>query len=458
MNGPSAVDRIIAWRADPALYVREVFGAEPEPWQEKGCEDLVTHDKISVRSGHGVGKSTWLAWLIFWFLTTHPRAKVPVTAPTAHQLEDVLWAELRKWLDRMPKALKSQFTLKQDRLEVGNSFAVARTARKENPEALQGFHADNLMFVIDEASGVEEIIFETAEGALSTQGAKVVMCSNPTRTSGYFYDSHHKMRHRWHTTRVSCSESSRVSPGYIEDMAAKYGEDSDIYRVRVLGDFPTSDTDSVIPLELIEAAYTRDVEPKKLLMPVWGLDVARFGACRTALVKRWGNHQVESKSWRKRDTMEVAGLVMREYEDATSDMRPAAIMVDSIGIGAGVADRLRELDMPVVAINVGEAPSGAGRFLNLRAELWWRAREWLEERDSKLESTELGAELSIVKYKITSSGKIQIESKEQMMDRGVDSPDIADAFVLTFAGADRRKEHTRYDRYVRKQGHSAWAA
>jgi len=452
------VERLLKWRADPELFVKEVFKATPEPWQAEVLHDIATKDKVSVRSGHGVGKSTLGSWLILWFLTTHANCKIPVTAPTAHQLEDVLWSELKKWLAKMPEALRSQFEMKADRLTVGNSFAVARTARKENPEALQGFHADNLLFLIDEASGVEEVIFEVSEGALSSEGAKVVMFSNPTRTSGYFYDSHHRMRHRWHCKRVSCSESSRVTAQYIADMEAKYGLDSDIYRVRVLGDFPTSDSDSVIPLDLIEAAYSREVEPKNLLMPVWGLDVARFGSCRTALVKRWGNHQIEAKTWRKRDTMEVAGIVMREYEDAKSDQRPAAICVDSIGVGAGVADRLRELDLPVIAINVGEAPSGVGRFLNLRAELWWRAREWLEERDSKLASEDLGAELSIVKYKITSSGKIQIEGKQEMMDRGVDSPDIADAFVLTFAGADRRKEHTKYDRYVKKSSQSAWAA
>jgi hypothetical protein len=315
-----------------------------------------------------------------------------------------------------------------------------------------------LLFVIDEASGVEEVIFEVSEGALSSEGAKVVMCANPTRVTGYFYDSHHRMSHRWHTMRVACSESSRVSQQYIEDMRQKYGEDSDVFRVRVLGDFPVADSDSVIPLDLIEAAANRDVEPKKTIMPVWGLDVARYGSCRTALVKRWGNHVIETKTWRKRDTMEVSGIILREYEDAPSDLRPAAICVDSIGVGAGVADRLRELELPVIAVNVGEAPSGQGRFLNLRAELWWRAREWLEDRDSKITSEELCAELSIVKQKITSAGKIKIEGKDEMMARGVESPDIADAFVLTFAHADRRKEHAKYDRYVKSQGKSAWAA
>lgn len=453
-----APQKLIEWRANPSLFVQQVFNAQPEPWQSRALAEIVRQDKISIRSGHGVGKSTFLAWLILWFLSTHANAKVPVTAPTAHQLNDVLWAELGKWHRKMPAALREQFDYRADRIAVGSSFAVARTARKENPEALQGFHADNLLFVIDEASGVEEVIFEVSEGALSSPGAKVVMCANPTRVSGYFHDSHNRMRSRWHTMRVQCSESSRVSPQYIADMAAKYGEDSDVYRVRVLGDFPVSDSDSVIPLDLIEAAANRDVEPKRTLMPVWGLDVARFGNCRTALVKRWGNHITEVKTWRKRDTMEVAGLIMQEYEDATSDMRPAAICVDSIGVGAGVADRLREMELPVIAVNVGESPSGVGRYLNLRAELWWRAREWLEDRDTRINSEELCAELSIVKQKITSSGKIQIESKDEMLKRGVDSPDVADAFVLTFAGADRRKETTRYDRYVKKASKSAWAA
>lgn len=454
----SAVQRIVDWRSNPEKFVIEVFQAVPEQWQAEALRAIVNEDKVSIRSGHGVGKSTFLAWLILWFLGTHPNAKVPTTAPTAHQLNDVLWAELGKWHRKMPPALRDSYTFKADRVEVGNSFAVARTARKENPEALQGFHADNLLFVIDEASGVEEIIFEVSEGALSSPGAKVVMCANPTRVSGYFYDSHHRMKARWHTMKVSCAESSRVSQAYIDDMRMKYGEDSDVFRVRVLGDFPVSDSDSVIPLDLIEAAANRDVEPKRTLMPVWGLDVARFGNCRTALVKRWGNHVIETKTWRKRDTMEVAGIVLREYEDAPSDLRPAAICVDSIGVGAGVADRLRELELPVIAVNVGEAPSGQGRFLNLRAELWWRAREWLEDRDSKITSEELCAELSIVKQKITSNGKIKIEGKDEMMDRGVDSPDIADAFVLTFAHADRRKEHARYDRYTKKSGKAAWAA
>lgn len=443
-------------------YVHEAFGATPEPWQQEALKSLAEVDRVSIRSGHGTGKSTLMAWTILWFMSTRIPCKVPVTAPTAHQLYDVLWAELGKWTMKMPAPLKAQFLLKHERLElVGaeqSSFAVARTSKPGQPEALQGFHSNNLMFIIDEASGVEDKVFEVAEGALSTEGAKVLMCGNPTRNNGYFYDSHHRMRHRWKAMKVSCADSSQVSPSYIEDMRTRYGEESNIFKVRVLGEFPDESDNAVIPLSLCESAMHRDVEPLPRIMPVWGLDVARFGSCKTALVKRWGNQQLEVKTWAKRDTMEVAGLVMYEYEETPSVLRPAAINVDVIGIGAGVVDRLRELGCPVVGVNVGESPSGKARYSNLRAELWWRAREWLEERSTKLTSEELIAELTTVTYSITSSGKIVIESKEKMLERGVASPDIADAFVLTFAGADRRREHDRYQRYVTKQGSSAWAA
>ena len=342
---------------------------------------------------------------------------------------------------------------------MGSSYAVARTSRKEQPEALQGFHAENLLFVIDEASGVPNSIFDVSSSSLSTEGAKIIMTGNPTRVAGYFYDSHHKMRNRWETMVVSCKDSTQVSETYIEDMLARCGNDTDadLYRVRVLGEFPKSESNGVIPLDLVIAAYDRPVEQIKTVMPVWGLDVARFGTNKTALVKRHANIVKSVETITNRDTMYVAGWVMQQYEDANSDDRPAVINIDSIGVGAGVVDRMRELDVPVQGINVGEQPSGKDRYANLRAELWWRAREWLEQRDTRVESEDLGAELTEVQFKITSTGKIQIESKDDMLKRGVTSPDIADAFVLTFAGAERRRGLGRYAVKERKQS-AGWAA
>lgn len=415
---------------------------------------------------HVTHNSAMDAWAVLWFLSTHFPAKVPCTAPTLHQLKDVLWAELSTWHRRMPEALRSQYVLQSSdqslRLSLkgapDESFAVGRTGKKDNPEALQGFHSPNLMFVIDEASGIDDVVFEVAEGALSTPGAKVIMTANPTRTSGYFFRSHNSSRARWHTMRVSCEDSTQVHQNYIDSVREEYGAESNVFRVRVLGEFPKADDDAVIPLELVEAAQQRDVEPITSVMPVWGLDVARFGGDSTSLVKRRGNAVIEpSKSWFQRDTMEVAGIIMHEYENTDADQMPAEIIVDSIGIGAGVVDRLRELGLPVKGVNVGESPAGKDKFMRLRDELWWRAREWFDGRDVSMpQDDKLAGQLCSVKYDLTSSGKLKVEGKDEMKKRGLKSPDEADAFVLTFAGGTRRVADQRYATRTPRRKRSPW--
>ncbi len=392
-----ARDVLIRWREEPVSFVREALGAEPQAWQAEALNALSSDRRVSVKSGHGVGKSTVDSWALLWFMTTRFPAKCPCTAPTLAQLRDILWAELGHWHGEMKKlhpVLANQFSIQSSQQDLRfvltaaptESFAVGRAGRKENPEALQGFHAENLLFVIDEATGVDNIIFEVAGGALSGDNTYLLLTSNPTRVSGYFYDTHTKLRERFHCMTVSCFDSPMVSPRYIEDAKVAYGQDSNIYRVRVLGEWPTADDDAVIPLNLLEDAIKREVEPINH-MPIWGLDVARFGNCRTALAKRQGNRLMAPiQSWSHRDTMQVAGLVMHEYENTPSNELPSEILVDSVGLGAGVVDRLRELGVPVRGINVGETPSGKDRFTNLKAELWWKTREWLEDRGMRFRS------------------------------------------------------------------------
>lgn len=336
----------------------------------------------------------------------------------------------------MPDAFKDQFELKADRLELKSapkeSFAVARTGNKHTPEALQGFHSSNLLFVLDEASGIDDIVFEVAGGALSTPRAKVLMTGNPTRTSGYFFDSQHKNRKNWYVMKVSGDDSSHVDPDYKEYCK---GFSENYFRVRYLGEFPKSEEDAVIPLELVEEAVQRDIEPVEDSPIIWGVDVARFGSDRTALVKRRGNTQFEvAKSWRNKDTMQVAGILKNEYDLTFKPLRPDQINVDVIGIGAGVVDRCRELDLPVRGVNVSESPAIGEHYNKLRDELWFKAKDWLEDRDSKLlKDEQLIGELTAPKYAFTSNGKIKVEGKDEMKKRGMNSPDIADAWVLTFA-------------------------
>lgn len=419
------------------VFAAEVMGAEPTEQQWDGGEALAKRRRVSIRSGHGTGKSTFMAWTILWALTCFGRVKVPVTAPTAHQLEDVLWSELASWHRRMPPELRVLFELKAERFERRDSpqeaFAAARTSRPEKPEALQGFHSDVVVFVIDEASGIPEEVFQVAEGALSTEGAYVLMAANPTRMEGYFYDSHHKMRANWAALHWNGEDSPLVSRSYVAEMAQKYGVESAIYRIRVRGDF-AGNPDGVIPLDWIESAVNRSVAPV-LVRPRWGLDVARFGDDETALAKRRGNVLMEPvKTWQGKDTMQVAGLLKLEYDATPDGDKPEAIGVDVIGLGAGVVDRAKELGLPVIAVNVAESPAIQAQFERMRDELWFEARDWFFARDCRMPPDDnLIAELTLPGFKVMSSGKKKVEGKDELKRRGVKSPDRADAFCLTFA-------------------------
>jgi hypothetical protein len=437
------------YERDPVRFVREVLDVEPDPAQVEVLEAYAKgYRRIAVKSGHGVGKSTLAAWILIFFIITRFPCKAVVTAPTTAQLFDALFSELKHWINRLPPALQELLEVKADRVELKNSpesaFISARTSRAETPEAMQGVHSTHVLLIADEASGVPEKVFEAGSGSMSGASACTILLGNPVRSSGFFYDVFHKLSRDWKTFTISCLDSPRVSESYCREMASRYGIDSNAYRIRVVGQFPLADDDTLIPMELIEHAMTREVEPTPTSPIIWGIDVARFGQDSCCLVERKGNTVTQVRVWSKRDTMQTTGLVKLEWDTLPPDQRPVEIMVDSIGIGAGVVDRLRELQLPAIGINVGESPSIAGQYLNLRSELWGKAKAWMEARDCKIPNNErLSGELAACKFKITSNGKIQIESKEEMRKRGFPSPDAADAFVLTFAGVAAIATHGR---------------
>lgn len=468
----------VAWlrsRDDPYLFVTGVMGVLPfgapnpkdlpqcEKWQEDVLKAIATNDRISVRSGHGVGKGALLSWLVLWALLTHDEVKVPVAANSQNQLRDNNWPEISKWHRRLPEALQKQVDVQSEKVVIKvapeRAFAVRRTATKEKPEALQGLRGTFTLYLIDEASGIDDIIFEVAQGSLSAPGAKALLFSNPTRASGYFYDTHHKLRHRWKTFVVNSEDVPRAR-GHIEDIIASYGKGSNKYRVRVLGEFPLADDETVIPLELMIAAQKREVETPEVY-PVWGLDVARFGDDSTALCKRRANRLMEPiKEWHQKDTMQVAGLIKAEYEETDPDDRPSEILIDVIGLGAGVVDRLHEMRLPVTAVNVGESPSASDKYMRKRDELWFQGRQWFQARDCVFDDDATIAELAGPTYDFHSTGKIVVESKKDMKKRGVRSPNRADAFLLTLAaGLDKRIHREGRHRSSRGgRSRSGWAA
>lgn len=428
------------YRDDPVAFVRNIFKVEPDEWQTQFLEAIRDNNRrISVRSGHGVGKSTAASWAMLWYLLTRYPVKVVVTAPTSSQLFDALFAEIKRWVKEMPPALSELLEVKSDRIELKPSpteaFISARTSRAEQPEALQGIHSDNVMLVADEASGVPEAVFEAAAGSMSGHAAVTILLGNPVRSTGYFYETHNRLRDEWFTLHVNCEKSKRVSKEFVREMAIKYGEESNAYRVRVLGEFPLADDDTMIPFSLVEQAMARDIEVDPFSTMTYGVDVARFGSDKSALAKKKGNIITEVKRWRGLDLMQLVGAIKAEYESEEPEDRPLNIYVDSIGLGSGVVDRLREMGLPAVGINVSESPAMKNAYINLRGELWGKMKNWLEQRNCVLpKDDDLLADLTAPRYTFNSSGRLRVESKEEMKKRGLASPDLADACILTLAG------------------------
>lgn len=444
---------VVAWRENPLAFVRDVLGVNDiDPWQLQVLDWLKDGEKrISVRSGHGVGKTALEAWLILWFGTTREDVKIGVTAPAAPQIDVALWPELRKWHaamrdgNKVARWFSTQIAITEGFVKWANgNFAAARTARPDQPEALQGLHASNVLILADEASGIEDKIWEANIGALSTEGAIQALFSNPTRNSGYFYDTqtNTKLADVWKRIRVSSADVPRAR-GHVDDVIARYGLESNQYRVRVLGEFPLAEDDAVIPLHLLEAAIDRRGKTDRVrgVAPVWGVDVAWMGSDRSALAKRCANELLEPvKWWTGNDPLQTALRVYNEWMDTNAEDRPASICVDTIGMGAGTYAKLRELGLPARPVNVGEAASTEDRYSKLRDELWFKGREWLADLTAIMpDDAQLVGELASVHYSMLPSGKIKVESKDEMRKRGQRSPDLADAFLLTFAGGDHKR-------------------
>jgi hypothetical protein len=404
---------------------------------------------VSIKSGKGPGKTTTEAWLVIWFLMCFDEALVPCTAPKLDHVKDVLWREISKWIKNSVD--KGKFgTLVKDSLEVhgekvfmkghsGNEgrdwYAIARSAATSGSadtpaETLQGFHSKHMMIIVDEATGVADNVFAPLDQTLTDPVNFLVMTYNPTRTSGFAYRSQHKHKDEWLTYRWNCEESENVSKESIERVARKYGKDSNAYRISVLGLEPVGDSDSVIPLEWVMSAVNRDIHIESDDPIISAVDLARQGDDKSVILTRQGMKVDKNiKSFNGQNTMEMAGWIglhMGEEE-------PHCVGIDLIGMGYGVFDRVREMGHRVTGINVSESTSRKDKFERLRDELWWKMRKTFEEGFISIpDDEELIFELSNVKYKIESNGKIKIESKRDMRRRGVASPNKADALVLTF--------------------------
>ena len=435
---------LLYYREHPDHFVEDFFGVEPTDQQREILKAVAKYDHVAVKSGHGIGKTATLAWIILWYLETHPFSKVPCTAPTQHQLYDVLWPEVAKWLNQS-EVLKEAYEWTKTHVRAKAApeewFAVARSSSK--PENLQGFHGDYLLFVVDEASGVKDEIGEVIEGAATNEGAKIVMAGNPTKVEGWFYKAFYEDKAFWYTLTFSSEESPLVDRKWIERMRRKYGRDSNVYRVRVLGEFPIEEYDVFIPYTVVGMALARDYEPKVTDSAYIGVDVARSGNHKTAIAVVVGRLVKEIQTFSKEDTMKTAGRVMMTYKSLMRDgIKVKRITIDDTGLGGGVVDRLKELQMfgeihrDVEIVGVSFARPGNENYERFADLLWANLKEKLE-KELSLPSPkknewveELIDQLTSRKYVVTSSGKIHLEDKQTLTKRGKNSPDMADALAL----------------------------
>ena len=465
MTAQDVILDLASMSGDPLRFVMYSFpwgqpGSEladaqgPEAWQVELLtlirDGLLTADQaiqLAISSGHGIGKSAFVSWIILWGLSTFEDTRGVVTANTERQLKTKTWAELGKWyrlfigkfmFDMTATAIYSRDP------EHDKTWRIDMIPWSEaSIESFAGLHnqGKRILLVFDEASAIADVIWETSEGALTDANTQIIwFCAgNPTKNNGRFRECFPggKFAHRWITRSIDSRSVSLTNKTLINKWVADYGEDSDFVRVRVRGVFPRAGTTQFISGEVAKAASDRaDIRAHDREPLIMGVDVARFGDDETVISFRKGR-DARTISWvtmTGEDTMAVAGRVSELYSQYSVD----TVFVDGGGVGGGVVDRLRQLNVPVWEVQFGgkaDRPDPSNetiRYANKRAEMWGFMKAWLPNGVIPAEQ-ELVDQLAAPEYGYDQRDNILLERKTDIKKRTGWSPDRADALALTFA-------------------------
>ena len=439
------------YRDDPAGFVMDCINwkedEHPSEYQFEILTQFPTQRRISVRGPHGLGKTALASWIILWFALTRDGEdwKIPTTASAWRQLTKFLWPEIRKWsrrldwekIGRNPFDERTELLSLSIKLQTGEAFALA----SDNSVMIEGAHATNLLYVFDESKAIPATTWDSAEGAFSTGDAYWLALSTPGEPNGRFYDIHRRAPgyDDWWVKHVSLAEAikaGRISEQWASQRKVQWGESSAAYINRVLGEFATSDEDSIISLSYVEAANERWHEwvenGKEGKFKCVGVDVGR-GGDKSVYAKRFDWAIDELVRSNEKDIMPVAGRTK-----GIIDKNGGYAHVDVIGVGAGVVDRLREQDVEVIPFNSSERTTAKDRsgelgFTNKRSAAWWNMREILQTEPIALPPDDLLiGDLTSPKWRVMSGGKIQVESKDDIKKRIGRSTDDGDAVVMAF--------------------------
>lgn len=459
MDMGQVAEDLAGYTSDPYSFVlysfpwgedTEIAGFDgPLAWQKEILQDigagLLTPNEaiqLATASGHGIGKSALVAWIILWSLATFEDARGVVTANTETQLKTKTWAELGKWYrlfigrDLFKFTATAIFSADPDHEKTWRIDMVPWSER--NPEAFAGLHnqGKRVILIFDEGSGIDNIIWETSEGALTDRDTQIlwIVFGNPTKNTGRFRDCFGGSS-VWKTRQIDSRTVPITNKKQIAKWEKHYGEDSDFFRVRVKGEFPRVGSMEFISLEDCNAAAQRDVFVHLHDPLVLGVDVARFGDDDSVIYIRKGRDGRTHPPLRFSgiDTMRLANEVVKVYREYRAD----AVFVDGGGVGGGVVDRCRQLRIPVWDIQFGaksdaSPPDEAVKYANKRSEIWGAMREWIKVGMIPNDQ-EFIKELVSPAYGFNNRDEIQLERKSDMKRRGIKSPDCGDALALTFA-------------------------
>lgn len=439
------------YRNDWVAWVHDMIdwkdGEGPTDYQDEIMAALPIEKRVSVRGPHGLGKSAMNAWAVLWYSLTRDGEdwKIPTTASVWRQLQRYLWPEVRKWarrlrwdkLGRDPFDPRTELLMMSLKLKTGEAFAMA----SDMPEALEGAHADRLLAIFDESKAISDAVFDALEGALSGQGEALALAvSTPGEPVGRFYDIHRRATgtEDWYVRHVTMEEviaAGRMSRSWAEQRAKLWGSESAIYKNRVLGEFAASDEDGVIPLAWVEAAIERwreifeddgsiqediDMDTYPVLTAI-GADIGTgtVRAAKTVFALRHDFIIAALREYSRANTMETAGR-LKGILDANPH---AKAIVDVLGIGAGVVDRMREQGCKVYGFSAGQKTdrkdrSGELGYADKRSEAWWNLRERLDPSggdDLALPPHDLLiGDLTAPKYRVMSGAKIKVQSKDEL--------------------------------------------
>jgi hypothetical protein len=449
------------WHDDPVLFAEEVLGIRIWSRQAEVLNAVARHDRVAVRSGHKTGKSKGVGALAFWWAMTRVEGRVIMTSSGNRQVKSILWREIKTIHRRARVPLGGK--LNEDPatgLQFGDGREIIGFTTKEK-EKMAGFSGQNLLFIVDEASGVPQEIFEAIDGNRAG-GAKIVLLSNPTQVSGEFYDAFHDKTDLYFPIHIrsdetpNCVEGRIVVPGlatlqWIEEKRVEYGPDYEndpFYQVRVLGDFPSQSERSVIALSLVAKAID-DWEDAEEDGPLeLGVDVARFGDDDSVICSRRGKKALGFRAVHGMDTQQVANEVRAEVRERRKprDGAKVRVKVDVIGIGAGVADELKkDADIEVIEVNVSESGwatdnEGRQKYVKVRDQIWFATRDWLKEGGAIPNDKLLRGELVAPSYSFDSQGRQKVEAKDEIKKRLGRSPDRADALGMAIFNAPLPEE------------------